>query len=261
MGAPLAAGLDTSAPDVAESFSFAARTRTLCAREGHMTTNAGMTVLVFGATGSAGGSVLRACLASDAVAEVRAVTRRPPSVSHDKLRIVIHDDFLEYSKIAETFAGVDACLFCLGVSATQVDETTYRKVTHDFALAAARALRAASPDAAFHYVSGTGTRADSRFNWARVKAETESALSDLVGAVSWRPAFIDGETSASFPRLLRVLRPLFRLLRPFDGLYVAGEDLGLAMLQATRESMRRRVIENAEIRAIAARARASGLAA
>jgi hypothetical protein len=33
------------------------------------------------------------------------------------------------------------------------------------------------------------------------------------------------------------------------------------MLQATRESMRRRVIENAEIRAIAARARASGLAA
>ncbi|MGD9904581.1 MAG: hypothetical protein AB7U83_14040 [Vicinamibacterales bacterium] len=35
-----------------------------------------MTILLFGATGSAGGSVLRACLAAPEVSEVRAPVRR-----------------------------------------------------------------------------------------------------------------------------------------------------------------------------------------
>jgi uncharacterized protein YbjT (DUF2867 family) len=37
----------------------------------------GMKILVFGATGSAGGSVLRVCLSAPAVEEVRAIVRRP----------------------------------------------------------------------------------------------------------------------------------------------------------------------------------------
>jgi hypothetical protein len=47
-----------------------------------------------------------------------------------------------------------------------------------------------------------------------------------------------------------------RLWGPFRSLYVVGEDLGRAMLQATREDLRRRVIENAEIRQLAERLRA-----
>ena len=43
------------------------------------------------------------------------------------------------------------------------------------------------------------------------------------------------------------------LLRPFRSLYVTGDDIGRAMLQATRERLRGRIVENAEIRAIAAR--------
>jgi hypothetical protein len=50
-----------------------------------------------------------------------------------------------------------------------------------------------------------------------------------------------------------VLRQALRLLRPFRSLYVAGEDLGRAMLEATRENLWRRVIENAEIRELAER--------
>ena len=52
----------------------------------------------------------------------------------------------------------------------------YREITHDYALAAGKALAAASPDASFHFISGSGTRSDSRMMWARVKAETETAL-------------------------------------------------------------------------------------
>ncbi|MGZ5496467.1 MAG: hypothetical protein ACXWFO_06910, partial [Candidatus Aminicenantales bacterium] len=152
------------------------------------------------------------------------------------------------------FAGLDACLYCLGISATQVSgEEEYRKITHDFALTAARTLELQSPTSAFHFISGQGTRLDSRMMWARVKAETERNLIALLGAVCWRPAFIDGEPSQNAPRVYKVLRPLFRLFKGFRNLYVTGEDIGRAMLQATSEGIRGRIIENAEIRDIAAR--------
>lgn len=217
-----------------------------------------MKVLVFGATGAAGGSVLRICLAADVVSEVRVVARRPPDVASDKLRVFVHQDFLNYGDVLDAFTGVDACLFCLGISVTQVSgEQEYRTITHDFAIAAAHALRARSTAAAFHYLSGRGARADSRFMWARVKAETEQQLILLVDALCWRPGFIDGATSRSSPRLYQATRPLFRLLRPFRSLYVSGDDLGRAMLLATLERLRGRVIENPEIRELAVRARAS----
>src|SRR4051812_27560029 len=195
-----------------------------------------MKVLIFGATGSAGGSVLRACLASPAVEEVRAIARPPLPLTHEKLRVLVHGAYLDYTKVEDAFAGVDACLFCLGISATQVSaEAEYRRITHDFALAAARALRDRSPGAVFHFISGQGANTKSRFMWARVKAETENDLIDQFGAVCWRPAAINGVPSQSEPRLYKTLRPVLRLLSPFRGLYVKGEDLGRAMILAAGE--------------------------
>jgi hypothetical protein len=151
---------------------------------------------------------------------------------------------------------VDACLFCLGISITQVSgEAEYRRITHDFALAAAGALRAHSPSAAFHFISGQGSGAASRLLWARVKGETERELLDGFDAVCWRPAAIDGESSESSPWIYRLIRPMFRLLKPLRSFYVSGEDLGRAMLQGAAEGFRRRVVENREIRALADRTR------
>jgi uncharacterized protein YbjT (DUF2867 family) len=212
-----------------------------------------MNIVLFGASGSAGGGVLRACLAVPAVDKVYAISRRPLSLVHKKLHVFIHSDYLDYTPVKEAFTNADACLFCLGISAMKVSgEKEYRLITHDFALAAARMLIAHSPQAVFHFISGKGSRLDSRVMWARVKAETERDLMSLGSVVCWRPAFIDGEASNNSPLLYKVFRPVFRLFKPFRSLYVSGQDLGRAMLQATAGNIRGRIIENAEIRAIAA---------
>src|SRR5271165_1373446 len=216
-----------------------------------------MKILLFGASGSAGGAVLAACLSTPLVQEVRAIVRRSLANTNPKLRTFLHGDFLDYSPVAEAFDSVDACLFCLGISVTQVSKDEYRKITHDYTLAAARTLQTHSPLAAFHYISGQGTSSGSRMFWSRVKAQTEFELIDLVGADCWRPAFIDAPPSPSLPKIYSVVFPAMRLLKPFRHLYVAGDDLGYAMLKATKENLRARIIENPEIRDLAARFRSS----
>jgi uncharacterized protein YbjT (DUF2867 family) len=214
-----------------------------------------MRILIFGANGSAGSGVLRAVLAAPEVESARAVVRRPLRVSDPRLETVIYQDFLDYSAAGAAFQGVDACLYCLGISVTQVSgEAEYRRITRDFALAAAGALRAGSPGAVFHFISGQGTSLTSRLMWARVKAETERDLISRFDAVCWRPGAIDGAPPENLPWYYAMARgPLFVLLRPFRSLYVKGEDIGRAMLVAAREGMRGRIVENREIRDLADR--------
>ena len=213
-----------------------------------------MRVLVFGATGSAGGSVLRFCLRAPEVDEVRAVVRRPLRVAHAKLGVFPHEDFLDFSRARAAFEGVDACFFCLGVSSTRVrGEAEYRRITRDFAVAAAATLRSASPAASFHFISGKGTRSDSRLMWARVKAEAERDLVALVEATCYRPGAIDGVRGDSTATWYGALLPLAKIFSPFRSLYISGDDLGRAMLQAAAEGLRGVVLENLEMRDLADR--------
>lgn len=201
--------------------------------------------------------MLRLCLASSSVSEVRAIVRRPTGISDPKLREVIHADYLDFSAVDDAFAGIDACFYCLGISVMQVSgEAEYRRITHDMTMAAARALKARSRDAVFHFISGRGASLTSRQMWARVKAETERDLIAFNDAVCWRPAAIDGVPSAREPILFKVARPILRVVvGPFRGLYVKGEDIGRAMLEATKQDLRGRIIENAELRDLADRGR------
>jgi uncharacterized protein YbjT (DUF2867 family) len=210
-------------------------------------------VLLFGASGTAGGAVLQACLEAPVVQEVRVIARRPLGRGDAKLREFVHANYLDYGVVAEAFRGVDACLFCLGISVTQVSKEEFVRISHDYPIAAAQVLKTQSPGAAFHYISGAGTNAESRTFWAKVKGQTENELIELVEANCWRPAFIDAEPSASLPKVYAMLRPAMRLLKTFRSMYVSGDDLGRAMLEATRENLRRRMIENAEIRELSER--------
>jgi len=212
-----------------------------------------MIVLLFGATGSAGGCVLRECLASPQVSGVRAVARRPLGLTHPKLAVALHDDYLNFAAVHAVFAGIDACFYCLGKSVRQVSgEAEYRRITHDFALAVASTLRAQSPSAVFHFISGEGASLTSRFMWARVKAETERDLAPFE-TVCWRPGLIDGMGSASEPGAYKIMRPLGRLFFSRSRRwYVTGNDIGRAMIAVVAKGVRGTTFENAAIRDLAA---------
>lgn len=202
-----------------------------------------MRVIVFGASGMIGHGALHAALREDTVTEVLAVVRTPLAVTHPKLRQIVHADFTDYTAVQEQLTGLDACFYCLGVSAVGRTEADYTRVTHAYTLAAARALIAASPDLTFVYVSGQGAdpTGRSRQMWARVKGRTENDLRALpMTTYVFRPGFVqpvDGAVSRTpayraLYGATAALHPLLKRLFPRHITTTAA--VGFAMLSTAR---------------------------
>ena len=153
----------------------------------------GKRVIIFGASGMVGRGILIECLESDHIESVTMVNRKPINVKHDKLKEVIHSDFLNYSAIEEEMKGFDACFWPLGISAVGLSEEKYTVITHDYALAGAEVLKKYNPNLIFCYVSGVGTDSTEkgRQMWARVKGRTENDLIKMFDkAYMFRPGYI-----------------------------------------------------------------------
>ncbi|WP_329254490.1 epimerase [Streptomyces canus] len=215
-----------------------------------------MRVIIFGATGAVGQGALEACLRDKDVTDVLVVGRTPTGRAHPKLHELRHEDFTDFTAVRDRLTGYDACFYCLGTSAIGMSEADYRVVSHEFPLAAARALLAVSPGLAFAYVSGVGTDSTgkSRMMWARVKGETENALLELSPrAHMFRPAFVlplPGTKAKARVHVLayRVLSPLYPVLRRIAPRYVTTSvQLGQAMIQTARSGGRHRVLTPADI--------------
>src|SRR5271170_4738404 len=113
-----------------------------------------MKVILFGATGMVGKSVLRQCLLDPQVESVLSIGRAASGVSHPKLRDLIRPDMFAFDVEPSELAGYDACFFCLGVSSVGMSEAEYTRLTYDLALGWAHALARANPEMRFLYVSG-----------------------------------------------------------------------------------------------------------
>lgn len=219
-----------------------------------------MKAILFGATGMVGQGVLRECLRDPDVEQVLSIVRRTAGQQHAKLTELVHDDFTDFSGIAERLAGWDACLFCLGVSSAGLSEAEYRRITHDFTMAAARVLAEKSPGMTFLFISGGGTDSTEkgRSMWARVKGETENELLRLPfrGAYMFRPGYIQpmhGEVSRTrWTRVMyAVMSPLYPMWRVLFPKYVTTtEQLGRGMLRVAREGSDRKIFENRDINAL-----------
>jgi uncharacterized protein YbjT (DUF2867 family) len=216
-----------------------------------------MKVILFGATGMVGQGCLRECLLDGGVESVLAVGRSSSGQRHAKLREIVHDNFLDFSRIESELAGFDACFFCLGVSSVGMSEERYRHLTYDITLAAAKTLSKLNPQMVFVYVTGRGTDSteQGRLAWARVKGKTENDLLKLPfkAAYMFRPAGIQplhGVRSKTpwVQAIYVVTAPLLSLLnRTSPQFMTTTEQVGRAMIKVARDGFPRPVLESEDI--------------
>ncbi len=155
---------------------------------------AGQNLVIVGASGMVGGYALRYALDHPAVERVTAIGRRKLGISHPKLMDIRHRDFADCSALKDVLSGQDAAIFCLGAYTGVVPDEELHKITVDYTIEFACALRGSSPDAAFSFLSGNGAdpTGRSRIPFARYKGEAEKALL-AVGfprVCIFRPAYI-----------------------------------------------------------------------
>jgi uncharacterized protein YbjT (DUF2867 family) len=216
-------------------------------------------LVLVGATGMVGGYALRYALEDPAVGGVTAIGRRTLGLSHPKLKEVLHRDFADYSALAETLTGHNAAVFCLGTYTGAVPDAELRKITVDYTIEFARALRAKSPDAGFSFLSGDGAdpTGKSRMPYARYKGEAEKGLlaTGFPRVYIFRPAYIYPVEPRKEPnfsyRLLRWIYPAFRVL--FPNQVIRADDLARIMVDAVLRGTAEPpgpVFENREIRAM-----------
>ena len=90
--------------------------------------------ILTGATGMVGEGVLHECLQHPTVEEVLVISRKPCSITHPKLKEIIHADFHNLSAIKNELSGYNACFFCLGVSSVGMKEPEYTHLTYNLTM-------------------------------------------------------------------------------------------------------------------------------
>lgn len=195
-----------------------------------------------------GQGVLRECLRDPTVTEVTTVLRSSSGQQHPKLREIIHKDFTDFSTL--TLDG-DACFWCLGITSAGTSESDYTRITHDFAIAAARVM--VRPTMTFIFVSGTG--ADGKAMWARIKRRAEVALFAMPfkDVYVFRPGLIQplhGIKSRTriYNILYPIIYPLILLIKRFrPNSMTTTEKVGRAMLNIARRGFPREILESPDI--------------
>jgi uncharacterized protein YbjT (DUF2867 family) len=209
-------------------------------------------VVLFGSTGMVGQGVLRECLRDADLAEVVTVVRSATGERHAKVREIVHRDFGDFSSLR---LEAHACFWCLGVTSAGMTEADYTRITHDYTIAAAKAL--VRPTMTFIFVSGTG--ADGSAMWARVKKRTEDALFAMPfkSVYVFRPGIIqplDGIKSRTrlYNILYPMLYPVLLVAKLAVPAYVTDtRRVGQAMLRVARTGFPKKILENPDINAAA----------
>jgi hypothetical protein len=218
--------------------------------------HANQVVMVFGATGSVGDGLLKAAMADPDVEKVYVVTRRSSprieeGVAGGKVEMRLHEDFTEYSALADILGDVNTVLWGLGTTSLGMDDETYTRIHVDFPVAFVNAWLAARREGpmAFHYVTGMGTDSNGSQHWAREKARAEREVAELAAGsglrtFGHRSAFIrpTSEQANAMHHLLEAL------VRP-GALAIGSDELGGAMLEIsarTTELPNATLIDNAD---------------
>ena len=218
-----------------------------------------MNLLITGATGMVGAEVVRQAILDDDVTQVTCLVRREGNLQHPKVKYIVHNNFLDYSGLAELFKQQDACIWALGVSQTQVGKEEYHQVTFDYTIAAAKAMLAAKPSIQFLFVSGEGsdTTEKSRALFARVKGKTENELMrmDFQQLIIARPGAIRPvHKNKNAPFAYKLLLPLFPVVQFFaPAVVISSVELALALIFLLKKGgAQKQLVEHKELKKLVA---------
>ncbi len=149
------------------------------------------TILVLGGSGQVGGQILALALAHPALVRVVAPTRHPIAAAAK-----LFNPPIDYARlpVEAPWWAADAVLCALGTTRRQAGSAdAFRRIDHDYVLAAAQRARAAGTPV-FVYNSSLGANAAAASLYLRVKGEIERDLEalgfDSLGIV--RPSLLDG---------------------------------------------------------------------
>jgi uncharacterized protein YbjT (DUF2867 family) len=222
-------------------------------------TLAQQSLVIVGATGMVGGYALRYALDNSEVKSVTSIGRKKLGISHPKLKEVLHQNFADFSPLANVLSNQDAVVYCLGTYTGSVSDEQLRVITADYTIEFARVFRDRSPDAAFSFLSGSGAdpTGRSRLAFARYKGQAEKALlaAGFPRVYLFRPAYIYPVKPRKEPnfnyRLIRAIYPVFRVL--FPNRVIRVDDLARAMVDIVLRKTQERqgvVFENRDIRSM-----------
>lgn len=209
--------------------------------------------IITGATGMVGEGVLHECLLHPEVESVLVINRKSCEVKHEKLKEIIHQDFLNLSSIENQLASYNTCYFCAGVSSVGKKEDEYKHITYNLTLNFAKTLLKLNTNLTFCYVSGVGTDSTEkgRSMWARVKGKTENDLLNLPfkAAYMFRPGFIKPTKGLKNAyKAYKFFTPFYPVLRKLFPKYVVTlEEIGLAMINVTLLGSDKKVLECKDI--------------
>ena len=204
-----------------------------------------------------GKGVLLECLDSNAVTSIVLINRTPLGLCHKKIHEVICENWSDLSKIEPHLRQAQACYFCMGATASTLQEAHFHQVTYDLTLAFAKRFAHYNPNAVFCYVSGMGVGTDrlGKLMWLRIKGKTEQALLNLPckRVYLFRPGYIQPmkgvySKTALYRLFYTVFAPFYPLLKRLFPSYVTSTiQIGRAMICVTHSGYGCHVLENSDI--------------
>jgi uncharacterized protein YbjT (DUF2867 family) len=205
--------------------------------------------LVFGATGLVGSELIELLLENEAYSEVVAVSRRPWTKEHPKLRVEMVD--FDHLDREEGLFQTDEVFCCLGTTMKKAgSEAAFKRVDYEIPLQIGQMARKAGIRQ-YLIVTAMGADTKSFFFYNRVKGEIEKDLAslDFPQLVIVRPGLLlgDREENRWGESMAKVVMQTFSPILPLTYRPISGRTVARALIRLAGTENGHRVVESGEL--------------